>query len=173
MSQNLPLGVFRHRGFYLPFIHKSNYSFPLAFLTALCQHVVMVCIYCGGPTDITNSRPQKRVNKVWRRRRCHNCDAVFTTIEAAGLTDSLLVRNKGRLQPFSRDKLFLSIYNSCKHRKTAVNDATALTDTVLGRLPAILNEAAVERPLLITTIQEVLAHFDTAAAVHYAAFHKD
>jgi transcriptional repressor NrdR len=133
----------------------------------------MVCIYCGGPTDITNSRPQKRVNKVWRRRRCHVCQAVFTTIEAAGLTDSLLVRNKGNLKPFSRDKLFLSIYNSCRHRKTAIDDATALTDTVLSRLPNILNEAAIERLLLAKTIQEVLARFDRAAAVHYGAFHQD
>ena len=133
----------------------------------------MVCIYCGGPTDITNSRPQKRVNRVWRRRQCHVCGAVFTTIEAAALTDSLLVRHESRLHPFSRDKLFLSVYNSCKHRKTAINDASALTDTIISQLPAILNEAAIERPLLVQTVQRVLERFDKAAGVHYAAFHAD
>ena len=27
----------------------------------------MVCIYCSGKTDVINSRPQKRLNRIWRR----------------------------------------------------------------------------------------------------------
>lgn len=134
----------------------------------------MVCIYCGNKTDVANSRPQKRHNKVWRRRHCPSCGAIFTSIEAAALSESLVVAKKSSkpgYQPFQRDKLFLSVYRSCQHRKHAVADATALTDTILGHLPAISRDGLVDRAALKATALSVLQRFDNAAAVHYAAFH--
>lgn len=136
----------------------------------------MVCIYCGNKTDVINSRPQKRHNKVWRRRRCTACEAVFTTSEAAALAESLMVRSgshKDELTPFMRDKLFLSIYNSCQHRPSAVQDATALTDTVISRLPITASSGLLRSSQLKNTIMTVLTRFDGVAAVHYAAFHKN
>jgi transcriptional regulator NrdR family protein len=122
-----------------------------------------------------NSRPQKRHNKVWRRRRCTVCTAVFTTTEGAALAESLVIADKGpkaAYQPFLRDKLFLSVYNSCQHRVSAIADATALTDTILSMLPAISQNSLVDRRALRDNTLRVLEHFDNAAAVHYAAFHK-
>lgn len=136
----------------------------------------MVCIYCGNKTDVINSRPQKRHNKVWRRRRCTACGAVFSSAEAATLSESLMVASKASktaLHPFLRDKLFLSVYNSCQHRPTAVADATALSDTILGQLPAISQNGLVDRTALKERTLQVLERFDSVAAVHYAAFHKD
>ncbi|MEO6513185.1 MAG: hypothetical protein ABIR37_00720 [Candidatus Saccharimonadales bacterium] len=136
----------------------------------------MVCIYCGNKTDVINSRPQKRYNKVWRRRHCEACGATFTSIEAAALSEGLVIASKGpkpTYRPFLRDKLFLSVYNSCQHRTTAVADATALTDTILGKLPSISTNGLVDRVSLRKSTLLVLERFDTSAAVHYAAFHKD
>jgi transcriptional regulator NrdR family protein len=136
----------------------------------------MVCIYCGHKTDVINSRPQKRHNKVWRRRRCTACEAVFTTTESASLSESLVIARstaKAGYHPFLRDKLFLSVYNSCQHRKSAVADASALTETILGDLPTISQNGLVDRQALRETTLQVLTRFDTVAAVHYAAFHKD
>ena len=135
----------------------------------------MVCIYCGAETSVVNSRPQKRLNKVWRRRNCSSCRAIFTSIESPALTESLMIADnssKHTLRPFLRDKLLMSIYSSCRHRQESISDATALTDTVLSHLPAISQEAVVNRLELIKTVESVLKRFDTAAAVHYSAFHK-
>lgn len=131
----------------------------------------MVCIYCKLSTEVVNSRPQKRLNRVWRRRHCTHCGAVFSTIEDAERSTSLVVRSNGRFQPFVRDTLFVSIYESCKHRKTAVTDAGALTDTILSRLPEILTAGAVEKVHLAALTLEVLQKFDALASSHYAAFH--
>lgn len=136
----------------------------------------LVCIYCGAKTDVTNSRPKKRQNKVWRRRHCPTCGATFTSIEAASLSDSLVVAvtdPKPTYQPFLRDKLFLSVYNSSQHRPHATSDASALTETILSHLPAISDNSVVDRAALRTVTLTVLERFDTVAAVHYAAFHKD
>jgi transcriptional repressor NrdR len=132
----------------------------------------MVCIQCGEKTQVINSRAQKRRNHVWRRRQCANCGTVFTTEEQVDYSGSIVVANKiGTLQPFSRDKLFLSIHRSCQHRPTALADAAGLTDTVITRLTPLLQDGTVDRTQIIRTIQVALTRFDTAASTHYTAFH--
>lgn len=131
----------------------------------------MVCIYCGGNTQVTNSRPQKRMNAVWRRRQCKQCQAIFTTTEAADLTLGWRVQNDTALEPFSRDNLFTSVYESLKHRKTALNDASSLTDTIISRCLPKVSHATLLRTDLVTQAAQVLERFDGVAATHYRAFH--
>jgi len=134
----------------------------------------MVCIHCGQKTHIINSRLQKRSNQVWRRRECLNCQAVFTTEEKTDYSAAWLVRDQsGALQPFSHLKLFLSLYKSCEHRKTALSDAEALTDTVIKKLLGrSATSPAIDRQLIIQTTLVALNRFDRAASSHYQAFHK-
>lgn len=134
----------------------------------------MVCLYCQADTQVVNSRLQKRANRVWRRRRCLRCGNIVSTLESPDYTTSISFRGpQGRLGPFLRDKLFMSLYTSLGHRKTALEDAGALTDTVLGALPGVLQHGIIERTLLIKLVADTLGRFDTPAAVHYRAFHAD
>ncbi len=131
----------------------------------------MVCVYCSHPTKVINSRLQKKANQVWRRRQCVLCKAVFTTLEGVDVAQALRVRKGKRSEPFSRDALLLSVYDSLRHRKTATADATALTGTILGHLYPFIKNASLERYEIVKTTIETLRHFDAAAATHYAAFH--
>ena len=131
----------------------------------------MVCIYCGSATKVLNSRPQKRANQIWRRRKCLTCRAVFTTIEAVDPTLALQFRHGKHTEPFSRDKLLLSVYDSLRHRKAAATDASVLTAAILSRLYAQIQDASLSRDLVTQTAAAVLGHFDPAAATHYRAFH--
>jgi transcriptional regulator NrdR family protein len=133
----------------------------------------MVCYYCGSSTSVINSRHQKRANRVWRRRKCDNCGNVITSLEAVDYAASISFRKSdGSLEPFSRDVLFLSVLDSLRHRKSAVTDATALTEAILARLPDCMNaQGAVVRNELATHVQTVLKRFDTPAGVHYQAYH--
>lgn len=133
----------------------------------------MVCIHCGSDTQVINSRPQKRLNQVWRRRKCTQCGAVFTTQEVAQYAAAWLVPDRnGRPQPFNRDKLFLSLHRSLQHRPSALTDAGALTDTVIKKQTGQARGGVIPRAMLVETAQVALHRFDKAAAVHYAAFHK-
>ena len=133
----------------------------------------MVCIQCSGNTRVFNSRHKKRLNQVWRRRECEQCGLVFTSLEHVDFPTSMAVRNaSGHLEPFSRDKLLLSLYKSLQHRSTAVQDASALTDTVIGRLLAQTQHSVINDTGITSTVYLVLARFDDAASVHYQAFHK-
>ncbi len=135
----------------------------------LCDTEFMTCPYCESDTKVTNSRPSKRYPEVWRRRQCKRCANIWTTREYIDLSTSHQVRTRHKhLQAFSRDMLFLSIKDSLSHRKTALTDATALTDTVLTRLLA-QKEAIIETTYLINITAEVLYRFDRTASAVYKA----
>lgn len=141
----------------------------------------MVCIYCSAKTAVSNSRPQKSRNQTWRRRLCQACRAVFTSIEAIDLSQSLIVAKTSQnaeeptiddLQPFDRDHLFISLYESLRHRPTAASDARGLTDTIVAQIIK-QSEQGLIPVLTITKITvNTLQRFDQAAASHYAAFHR-
>jgi transcriptional regulator NrdR family protein len=136
----------------------------------------MVCLYCGAPTQVTNSRHQRRSNQVWRRRKCEDCNAVLTTIESFDYSKGLMLQTPtNKLIPFKKEKLFLSIYKSCEHRKNALDDATALTQTVLTKVVQPGSRLAGQLPihLLASTVFETLKNFDKVSAIQYSAFHSE
>lgn len=146
--------------------------FPLDFLIASCQYIVMVCVYCGVKTHVTNSRPKKRTGMIWRRRYCDSCKSTFTTVETIDFGGSIVVTYKdGSFLPFQRDILFISIYNSLKHRKDALAAATALTDTILACILPLIHEAKLKRQDIVVSASKVLQRFDKAAGVQYLAYH--
>jgi transcriptional regulator NrdR family protein len=75
------------------------------------------------------------------------------------------------LKRFSRDALFLSIHESCKHRTHSIEDATAITQTITGRLSEIATNGVVSRTELIRTVMDVLQNFDMTAAAVYRGLH--
>lgn len=79
----------------------------------------------------------------------------------------------GRLLPFKKEKLFLSILKSCQHRKSALDDAIALTETVMSKLMRATNGSSVVAEMVATIAHDALQNFDQAAAVQYAAYHSE
>ncbi len=133
----------------------------------------MVCIYCQGKTSVINSRPQKRTNSTWRRRKCLDCNAITTSVEMTDLASALMVVSESSPpQPFSRDILLLSVYDSLRHRKSAIQDAQALTDTIISLTLASTTNPRLEIAKIKEATLATLAKFDEAAAVHYLAFHR-
>lgn len=134
----------------------------------------MVCIYCGSKTETINSRLQKRRNSVWRRRRCQTCGAVFTSIEQVAYDLSLAFEdNQSHITIFQRDALYLSLYEACRHRPHAIADASDLTDTVIGKLlNGYVSNGIVKRADVLDVASKTLGSFDSAAQVHYAAYHR-
>ncbi len=134
----------------------------------------MVCIYCGSLTAVKNSRLKRHNNHIWRRRACLSCASIFTTEESPQLSGMLMVKSRrtGSLKPFSRDQLFLTIYESCKHRPTAIADAANLTQTVITGLVAKHADGLAHAATIANKAHAVLQRFDPLAANLYAAYHE-
>ncbi len=133
----------------------------------------MVCIYCGSKTQVTNSRASGVSKQVWRRRHCSSCGATFTTFELPDLYNSLVIeRESGKLAPFSKNNLFVSLYDSCRHRVNPIDDAAALTDTIITKLLKSSANGTIKRSELVNIASKALKNFDNAAAVYYRAYHQ-
>jgi transcriptional repressor NrdR len=132
----------------------------------------MVCLYCKSPTSVSNSRHQKSLNQVWRRRQCTECGAIFTTHEVYDHASSLALQTRdGKLQPFKKERLFLSILKTCEHRNNELDDAVAITETVMTKLLRTISSGAVFVDSVVLFTYETLLNFDKASAVRYAALH--
>jgi len=83
----------------------------------------------------------------------------------------VLEEKSGRLLPFNRDALFISIFECCKHRPSAVDDAAELTRTSLSFLQAQVTEGRLQREQVVASVLAVLERFDKVAATMYQAYH--
>jgi transcriptional regulator NrdR family protein len=91
------------------------------------------------------------------------------------LAGSFVVIDKNNhIAPFSRDKLFISIYKSCGHRHVAISDASALVETIIQQLMLNYrqNRATLTKSDIYETTRAALQRFDQAAAVSYSAYHQ-
>jgi transcriptional repressor NrdR len=133
----------------------------------------MVCIYCGAHTSVVNSRHQRRTNTIWRRRKCERCASVFTSIEQPDLQAGLRIRRSPtQLVTFDRDRLFISIYECCRHRPAAVHEAGNLAQQVInGLLTRAVTPGLIDREDLVTLTYTVLKGYDRTAAALYSAYH--
>lgn len=79
------------------------------------------------------------------------------------------MKRGGKIRPFSREKLFISLVKACDHRPDGVNDASALTGTVMGKIAETMKEEPIATKLIATLAAESLQNFDQAAFMAYTS----
>lgn len=132
----------------------------------------MNCVYCQGKTGVTNSRKVTKGMGIWRRRQCKSCRAVMTSNEHYDLQRNIRVeRSSGSLEPFLRDRLFVDLYQSVSHRKSALADATALTDTVITQVLPHNSRGLLKISQITEAVRDTLKRFDKTALSYYEARH--
>ncbi len=65
----------------------------------------------------------------------------------------------------------MSLYESMKHRSTALDDADGLTQTVIAKLRDRIDSGLVAKHHIIEIALVVLGRFDTTASAVYKAYH--
>jgi transcriptional regulator NrdR family protein len=100
------------------------------------------------------------------------CKATVTSVEEYDLSQTHRVQwPDGSLAPFLRDRLFLDVYQSLSHRKSALGDATALTDTIIQVCIATSHRGKINNSTIIDLVSSTLDKFDTAGAIYYRSHH--
>jgi transcriptional repressor NrdR len=131
----------------------------------------MVCVFCAGETQVTNSRHQKRNNNVWRRRHCLVCDSIFTTIEAPDYSSVFRINVNGDFKPFLTDLLYTEVLLALSDRKQAYMDAREVTNTIIKSLVALPASPLFIPSDISKVTAAVLQRFDRRAWHRYAAEH--
>lgn len=136
----------------------------------------MVCPFClHKKTEVFNSRPGTRLYSIWRRRRCPQCGAQFTTYETAEPGSILTVKDGRRLVPFSHSKLLLELLRVCDHRDDLDEAVPYLANTIEQKLFQKAGQTqalALTKDDIITTASETLQHYDPVAYVKYIGRHQ-
>jgi transcriptional regulator NrdR family protein len=132
----------------------------------------MECIYCGHKTKVTNSRPLKKDHQTWRRRECLSCHATVTSIEGLDLQGSLRAeKHNGSIEPFERDKLYISIYKAIDHLPNPAITASSLTATVLRHLLQVKPlDPVIPTKEIAKHTASVLRRYNAASSVRYLSF---
>ena len=131
----------------------------------------MICPYCKKGSQVTNSRHQKRSNSVWRRRKCTDCGAIWTSLEHPDYRTVWRVRNGNHLTDFRQETLLISLYKALQHKKMADIDAKYVCDTIVAKLTS---KKLTELPtsLIASTSYDILRRYDKVAASLYKAIHQ-
>lgn len=70
----------------------------------------MICPYCGNSkTKVVDKRDNADEGNTRRRRECLKCNKRFTTYEKVENIDLTVMKKSGKVQSYSREKLYSSI----------------------------------------------------------------
>lgn len=133
----------------------------------------MFCLNCFHKnTFVVNSRPSKKQAQVWRRRKCPQCQTLFTTHERPSLFDNkLIMLPSGDTTTFNLGKLILSIAKAFSHASDEIKyNALWLAQSVEDTLSTQYKSITPEDIEAVT--HQTLRHFDELAAMQYAIQHK-
>jgi len=132
----------------------------------------MFCINCFQKnTRVINSRPQKKVPQIWRRRQCAACGTTFTTRERPALKDNkLVIMPSGKQEVFNIGRLIISIAKAYTHDPQEAKDNSFWLAQRVEEILSTEREVVTTEDIEAIT-HDVLRHFDELAAMQYAAQH--
>lgn len=127
----------------------------------------MECPFCGfSKTDVADSRATYSSSQVWRRRRCLGCKKIFTTYEKALINFMKVEKRGGRIEHYSRAKVYTGIYGAYLRVPAKENVVDKITDQVEAKLLKI-HKSVVTSLVVADIILPLLRVANTAAFVRY------
>lgn len=129
----------------------------------------MVCPFCASETKIYNSRATSGKTQTWRRHRCGQCQARFTTKEKIDWNGAVAVVTDEQAAPYSRERLFISLLKAGENLQLAPATLSDLCDTVEYHLQKQQFFRGVQQDAgrITTAVTTVLHRFNPNLALQY------
>ena len=127
----------------------------------------MRCPKCANLEDkVIDSRSARGGAVIRRRRVCLGCGHRFTTYEEIVRARLRVVKNDGRHEDLSREKLVSGIERACQKRPVSVETVEGIVDAIIDDL-----ERDYEREVPSQAIgQKVMEHLERLDEVAYVRF---
>lgn len=135
----------------------------------------MICPFCNSDQLQTkNTRPTRSFTQTWRRKECLDCKNTFTTYETLDLSYLKVIKRSGKVQRYSRAKLFAGIYHSVidtrrPDRGEAGTKADKWTKEIEMRLTG-LKKNTINSIEILNTVLEVLSKKSIDTFLHFLAY---
>ena len=132
----------------------------------------MRCPFCGtDDTQVVDSRVNDEGNSIRRRRRCSKCDKRFTTYESVELTLPQVVKQNGKREDFSRNKLHLSLSRALHKRPVPVEYIEQAIERIIQKVLAYGEKEITARALGENVMHE-LKKMDKVAYIRFASVYR-
>ncbi|MFN2114532.1 MAG: transcriptional regulator NrdR [Anaerolineae bacterium] len=129
----------------------------------------MKCPFCSASSHVVDTR--EVAEAIRRRRECNVCRQRFTTYERVAAANLQVVKNDGRREDFSRDKLMSGMQLACVKRPVstdALEDLAADIEAHLYRL----GRSEVPSAVIGELVMERLQPLDDVAYVRFASVYR-
>ena len=127
----------------------------------------MNCPHCGGAESKVIDTTHEADGSTHRRRECSSCHKRFSTVERAIASRLQVIKQDGRREPFSRDKLMEGIRLACAKRPIASERLEGLVDHIEARLMA-KGKSEVSSKVVGDMVIAGLKEIDQVAYIRYA-----
>lgn len=132
----------------------------------------MDCPFCPSEdTKVVDSRRARAGRAIRRRRSCETCGERFTTYEVVEDVVPDVIKENGRTEPFSREKVLRSVRLPCQKRPVGIEDLTAFVDRLEGQVAAMPGRTVKSR-VIGDLILSYLRDEDAVAYVRYASVYR-
>ena len=132
----------------------------------------MKCPFCGtDDTQVVDSRVNDEGNSIRRRRRCSECDKRFTTYESVELTLPQVVKQNGKREDFSRNKLHQSFSRALHKRPVPVEYMEQAIERIIQKVLAYGEKEITARELGENVMHE-LKKMDKVAYIRFASVYR-
>ena len=132
----------------------------------------MRCPFCEAEdTKVIDSRLADEGFAVRRRRECLHCSERFTTFETAQLVMPPIVKNDGRREPFTEEKLRTGIVRALEKRPVESDAVEALVTHIKQQMRAT-GDREIKSSQLGEWVMEALKNVDQVAYVRFASVYR-
>ena len=130
----------------------------------------MKCPYCSFPdSKVIDTREVG--SGIRRRRECESCRQRYTTYERVAPLHLMVIKNDGRREEFSREKIFKSIQVACVKRPVSSEQIEQIVGEIETELFTV-GHAEIQSTLIGQKVMEKLRTLDDVAYVRFASVYR-
>lgn len=132
----------------------------------------MHCPFCPSiDTRVIDSRLARSGRAIRRRRKCDDCDERFTTYEVIEDVRPDVVKEDGRIESFSREKVLRSVRLPCQKRPVPLEELSQFVDRLEAQVAAAPGRTVRSRAIG-EMVLDYLRDRDAVAYVRYASVYR-
>ncbi len=132
----------------------------------------MRCPFCSSLSNrVIDSRLSKEGDEIRRRRVCNDCERRFTTYERVADVLPVVVKQDGRREPFSREKIMVGLRKACEKRPVSMD----ILEKVVERIEGWVQEKGgkeIASSEVGERVMEELRDLDEIAYVRFASVYR-
>ena len=132
----------------------------------------MKCPFCGAfDTQVVDSRVSDEGDSIRRRRRCVSCGKRYTTYETAELRLPQVVKQNGKREEFSVEKIRVSFMRALHKRPVATEIVDTAIDHISQKVLA-LSDREIESRRVGEMVMDELRRMDKVAYIRFASVYR-